>query len=52
MSDLGFQTLNKNSYRWTKNLGFFMEVWNTIWNTFYVGNFFQISMYFELIKRF
>jgi hypothetical protein len=29
-----------------------MEVENSIWNTFYVGNFFQISMDVELIKGF
>jgi hypothetical protein len=27
-----------------------MEVGNTIWNTFYVVNFFQISTDFELVK--
>jgi hypothetical protein len=29
-----------------------MEVGNQIWNTPHVGNFFQISMDFELIQRF
>jgi hypothetical protein len=28
-----------------------MEVVTAIWNTSYVGNFFQISMDFELFKR-
>jgi hypothetical protein len=28
-----------------------MEVGNRIWKTFHVGNFFQISTDFELIKR-
>jgi hypothetical protein len=29
-----------------------MEVGNLICNTFHVGNFFQISKEFELLKRF
>jgi hypothetical protein len=37
---------------WIKNLEICMEVGNLIWNTYYVGNFFQISNNFELTQRF
>jgi hypothetical protein len=37
---------------WAKNPGIFMEVGNPILNTFNIGNFFQVSTYFELIQRF
>jgi hypothetical protein len=36
---------------WDKNPGICMKGENTVWNTFGVGNFFQISTNFELIKR-
>jgi hypothetical protein len=35
-----------------KNLEKFVEVGNTIWNTFSYYIFFQISMDFEIFKRF
>jgi hypothetical protein len=39
-------------YKWNKNLGNIVEVENPICNTFYYCNVSQISMNFELFKRF
>jgi hypothetical protein len=33
-------------------MGQFVDVVNSIWNTFHCCNFFQITMDFELFKRF
>jgi hypothetical protein len=41
-----------NSQGERKNPGKNMEVGNLIYNTFHYCNFFQISTYFELFKRF
>jgi hypothetical protein len=35
-----------------KNPGICMKVWNLIWNTFHIVNFFQIPTGFELIQDF
>jgi hypothetical protein len=42
----------KNRYKVRKILIKFMEVLNPFWNTFHYCNFFQISMDFEIFKRF
>jgi hypothetical protein len=45
-----FRKLIKIAKNGQKNPGICMEVGNSIWNTSHVGNFFQISTDFELIK--
>jgi hypothetical protein len=43
--------MRKNRWAMRKNLGKFVEVGNSIWNTFHYWNFFQVTTDFELIKR-
>jgi hypothetical protein len=38
----------KNRYKVRKNMGKFMKVGNSIWNTFYDYSFLRFSMNFEL----
>jgi hypothetical protein len=46
-----FRKLIKIYRNGPKNPGIYMELGNLIWNTSHVGNFFEISMDFELIQK-